>query len=170
MIGVVQYRVIMPDGQAYGPADINTLRTWAAEGRLAPTTWLEDTATGQRLPASSVSGLFGTGNPFPSANPTAEYYRANPYAGGYNYEGGANGVSIASLVCSIVAVPLVCLWPLSILTALIGVVLGAFGLKANPQSRAMSIAGMVIGILILVGWIVLFAFGFAMVRSINNWR
>lgn len=157
----MQYRVIMPDGSAYGPADVPTLASWAAEGRLAPSTWVEDVATGQRMPASAIHGVFGASNPFPAANPTAEYYRANPYVGGYGYSGGgASGIAIAALVCSVAAFPLVCLWPLSIASAIAAIVLGAIGMKGNAQSRGMSIAGLVIGIIVFVGWIALLSVGF----------
>lgn len=53
----MQYFVIAPDGQKYGPADIATLNQWAVEARLTPTTELEDAATGARLTASNVPGI-----------------------------------------------------------------------------------------------------------------
>lgn len=53
----MQYYVIAPDGQRYGPADISTLNTWIAEGRLLPETQLQDAATGAVMAASTVPGL-----------------------------------------------------------------------------------------------------------------
>lgn len=55
----MQYYVIGPDGSKYGPADAATLKQWVAENRLFPDTMLEDFGSGQRMPASSVPGLFG---------------------------------------------------------------------------------------------------------------
>ena len=54
----MQYFVIGPDGAKYGPADIPTLKQWAADNRVAPQTTLEDSATGQRLAAGQVQGIF----------------------------------------------------------------------------------------------------------------
>lgn len=72
----MQYFVIHPNGQKYGPADIPTLNQWIAENRLSPTTELEDAATMQRMQAGSVPGLnFGMGSS-PYQQPTAVQ---NPY-------------------------------------------------------------------------------------------
>ena len=52
------------DGKEYGPSDLDTLKTWLAENRLAPHTVLRDFDTGQTMAASAVPGLFGpVGNP-----------------------------------------------------------------------------------------------------------
>lgn len=53
----MKYFVIMPDGQKFGPADVDVLTQWAHEGRINSQTMLEDAATGQRAPASSVPGI-----------------------------------------------------------------------------------------------------------------
>lgn len=53
----MNYFVIAPDGQKYGPADIEVLNQWIREGRLYPATLLEPTEGGPQVPASSVSGL-----------------------------------------------------------------------------------------------------------------
>ena len=50
----MNYFVIAADGQKYGPADVATLNHWAQEGRVLPTSMLEDAATGARIPATSV--------------------------------------------------------------------------------------------------------------------
>lgn len=46
------------DGKVYGPVDLDTLRQWATEGRLVPTTEVIEIATQRRMPASYVPGLF----------------------------------------------------------------------------------------------------------------
>ena len=51
------YYVVSPDGQKYGPGDVVTLNQWAQQGRVLPTTVLEDVTTGARLPASQVPGM-----------------------------------------------------------------------------------------------------------------
>ncbi|MBV6458881.1 MAG: hypothetical protein HONBIEJF_02020 [Fimbriimonadaceae bacterium] len=53
----MEYYVLGADGNKYGPADVPTLNTWAQEGRVLPTTLLEDFQTGQKLQASAVVGM-----------------------------------------------------------------------------------------------------------------
>ncbi len=50
--------VVGPDGQSYGPADVATLATWAAENRIAPNTTLKAVGTDTAVPASAVPGIF----------------------------------------------------------------------------------------------------------------
>ncbi|MCE9558104.1 MAG: DUF4339 domain-containing protein [Armatimonadetes bacterium] len=69
----MNYFVIMPDGQKYGPANVDTLTQWANEGRLQPTTLVEIEGTGQQMMASSVLGIIW---PAPAA--------PGPMGGGYN--------------------------------------------------------------------------------------
>lgn len=62
-----QYFVVdTTTGQKYGPADITTLNEWAQQGRVTPQTILEDSATGNQIPASSVAGLLLPGFNAPS--------------------------------------------------------------------------------------------------------
>ena len=70
----MNYFVIAADGQKYGPADVPTLNNWAQEGRVLPTSMLEDAATGQQVPATSVIGIN-----FPPAAPSAPNYGSAPY-------------------------------------------------------------------------------------------
>ena len=51
------YYVVAPDGQKYGPGDVVTLNQWAQQGRVLPTTVLEDASTGARFAASQVPGM-----------------------------------------------------------------------------------------------------------------
>ena len=65
----MEYFVIGPDGQQYGPATIETLRKWVSEGRLMPTSTLKNFSTGQTLRASDLPELFPPAEPAPSAPP-----------------------------------------------------------------------------------------------------
>lgn len=65
------YFVIAPDGSKYGPADLNTLRTWMTQGRISPQTILEVQSTGQRVQASVVLSF---GGEVPSFAPPASGY------------------------------------------------------------------------------------------------
>ncbi len=55
----MRYFVIAPDGSKYGPADVPTLKSWIAQGRIAPNTVLEEESSRQRVEARLVAGLFG---------------------------------------------------------------------------------------------------------------
>lgn len=57
----MNYYVVMPDGQKYGPATEDVLTQWASEGRLSRESMLEQEGTGQRLPAGSVPGIVWPG-------------------------------------------------------------------------------------------------------------
>lgn len=71
----MEYFVIGPDGRKYGPASIDTLNQWAREGRLLPTSELEDSVAGTRLSAASVPGLvFGA----PQAGPAPQQPYGQP--------------------------------------------------------------------------------------------
>jgi hypothetical protein len=56
----MKYYVIWADGQKFGPADVDTLTQWAAEGRINENTELESATTGARLSAGSVPGILFT--------------------------------------------------------------------------------------------------------------
>lgn len=75
------YNVRGADGRLYGPADEATLRQWAAEGRIQPSTMLVDTVTNRELPANEIPGLFTS--PPPNQNwtqPPSPYPRTqSPY-------------------------------------------------------------------------------------------
>lgn len=55
----MRYFVIAPDGNRYGPADVQTLSSWAQQNRLQPNSMLQDETSGQRVIASAVPGIFG---------------------------------------------------------------------------------------------------------------
>jgi hypothetical protein len=65
------YFVLGAGGAKYGPADLDTLKQWAAENRITPDMLLEDASTGAQIPARQVPGLFGAplGSPPPAAPP-----------------------------------------------------------------------------------------------------
>jgi hypothetical protein len=70
----MNYFVIAADGQKYGPADVPTLNNWAQEGRVLPTSMLEDASTGARVPATSVAGIV-----FPMAAPSGQNFQQPNY-------------------------------------------------------------------------------------------
>jgi len=54
----VEYFVIGPDGQEYGPAALDTLQQWVTEKRILPNTMLKSAASGLTVAASTVEQLF----------------------------------------------------------------------------------------------------------------
>jgi hypothetical protein len=70
----MQYFVIGEDGYKYGPADVLQLNSWIIEGRLTPTTRLEQVGSGVQVYASTVPGLnFPMTTPPGGAGPTTTY-------------------------------------------------------------------------------------------------
>lgn len=53
----MQYFVLTPDGQKFGPVDIMTLNKWVGEGRILAHTVLEEAGTMRRLTANQIPGL-----------------------------------------------------------------------------------------------------------------
>lgn len=71
------YFVQADNGQQYGPVELDGLRQWAAEGRLASHTVLVDAVTGERIQAGSIAGLFGAVPPPMFAQPQVAPKKSN---------------------------------------------------------------------------------------------
>jgi predicted Zn finger-like uncharacterized protein len=74
--------------------------------------------------------------------------------------GGGDGLAIASLILGIVALPVVCCWPLSIGLGLGATITGALGLKSQ-NNHAVAVIGLVLGVIALggAGFIAIVGFG-----------
>ncbi|MBL8048362.1 MAG: hypothetical protein JNJ45_06735 [Chthonomonas sp.] len=84
------YFVVHPSGEKFGPADEATLQQWIQEGRLTPTTVLEDSATRMQFPASSLPGLQFNSAAAPPQSPPS-YGQPGPGPQGYGQpHGGFN--------------------------------------------------------------------------------
>lgn len=62
------YFVIAPDGQKYGPADLQTLQQWVYGGSVIQTTILEDAQTGIKSQAAYLPGLVFMAQSYPRAS------------------------------------------------------------------------------------------------------
>lgn len=81
----MRFFVVGPDGSNYGPADFAMLNQWIREGRIIPTTILEQEGTRQRVMAQSVAGLaFNQGFP----QPPQQGYAPTGYPQPGNYQQG----------------------------------------------------------------------------------
>ena len=58
----MRYFVIGSTGELYGPADIPTLNQWITEGRLLPTSMVQEELGGARFAASLLEGLVFPGH------------------------------------------------------------------------------------------------------------
>lgn len=88
----MQYFVILPDGQKFGPADLATLNQWAAEGRIVAGCEIEDLATRVRTPATAMPGLTIPGTQ--AATGTSKDWNQPPTAGSpYPRSGYGTGTS-----------------------------------------------------------------------------
>ena len=150
--GQMQYYVVAPDGQKYGPADEQTLAAWARENRLSPTTMLESSVDGSRVPASSVPGIFPESqNPYatpPQAQPStfANYQRP---VGGYsqNYVDTSGEITKAWIF---IVLGFFCCFIFTI----VGVVTANNARKmGNPNAQAPYIVGIVLLCINALGWI-----------------
>jgi hypothetical protein len=59
------YFVHAPDGQKYGPADLQILQQWIHAGSVISTTIIEDPQTGMKFQASQIPGLVFMAQSYP---------------------------------------------------------------------------------------------------------
>ena len=182
----MKYYVILPDGQRFGPADLQLLNEWAAEGRILPNSMLEQEGTQMRLPASSVPGLMlsATAAPSYSAPPPnmsqpPAMNQPQPYAGYYRPQGpgmmgdlGHNDLTVA-WVCSSLGIGMCFFGGCCSYLGLLGIIGPIIGLifsgraqqKGNPGATAAKIfSGVVLGLQLLAILGFLAFFGLAATR------
>ncbi|MBL8087110.1 MAG: hypothetical protein JNM85_03450 [Chthonomonas sp.] len=150
----MQYFVVLPDGQKFGPADAQTLSAWAAEGRLSRDSMVEDASTGQRIQAGSVSDIVWpmTAPPEPTPmtppgpmdvpqnpyqNASSNYYRDPPQPA----MGWAERQMLQTHMAFLVLGLLCCALPMTILSTV------AFFTAVTPNGKQRSQIFMIIGIL-----------------------
>ena len=84
------------------------------------------------------------------------YGPQNPYgAPGYGQDQGGSGMAVASMVLGIIAFLGVCCYPVSLLLAIIGLILGGVAIKKNTPGKGMAIAGLILSLISLSGAIIL---------------
>ena len=78
------YYVLGSGGAKFGPVDISTLNTWIGQGRVGPSTLLEDAGSGVKSPARALRGLQFAGTSQSVASPLSTPLAdssAEPFAG-----------------------------------------------------------------------------------------
>ena len=79
------------------------------------------------------------------------------------------GLSIASMVCGIVALVIYCCIPaVSLILGLVAVVLGAIALKNQAGGKGMAIAGLVCGILAVIPSVITLIFCAGVASELNS--
>lgn len=143
----MQYYVISPDGQKYGPADVPTLAQWAQEGRINPDTMLESAQDASQVPASSVPGIL----PQVGANPYSGQAQPGPFTTYQRPTGyvGDNGQGDVTKAWIFAAIGFLCgCFPFSIA----GIIFANNAKqKGNPGAQAPFIASIVVLVLNIFG-------------------
>jgi hypothetical protein len=142
----VQYFVVGPDGTAYGPADMPTLRQWAAEGRILPDSLIRDAATGQTQLASSIPGLIGGPGygtaPYPPQQPNymqpggGSGYANYPRPYGMNTGANPGDVQAAWILGGIGVAMAFCCSLLGLVCGIVGLVLAKRAAANGNQNAA----------------------------------
>ncbi len=172
----MDYLVVGPNGQEYGPANVDTLKQWVAENRLGPQTMLKDFQTGQAVAASSVPGLFpppvtappAAGQPM-SAGPVGapgsqnwsqppSYYQggpgnqqARPY---YGQDTGGGDVLWAIVRSALAIVLFFFLKGIGLIVATFGVIYAFRGVSKGHKLGWVAVAISVTAlIIVLIGWV-----------------
>jgi len=163
----MRYFVVTDNGQKYGPADLPTLNQWIAEGRVIPSTILEDEGSGVRMAASTLSGLeFGA----PTMTQTPPYggpsvgapSASGPLAGGYPRPGSAPADNGQSDMTQAWVFGALCLGNITVfcspLCGGLSILFGILGLlaairaeaKGHPQAKTAKIFNIVVLVLHVV--------------------
>lgn len=96
----------------------------------------------------------GYNNPYPNQNYN-NYYGQQPQQPVRT----ADVPAIVSLVCGIVSIVTCCLWPLSILLCIVGIIFGIISKKVDGKKSGVAIAGIIIcAIMLIVGILFLVLF------------
>lgn len=156
--------MVLPDGQKFGPADVQLLNQWVAEGRVLPTTMLEDSMSGRQIPATHVPGIQMLAQQPPQGHfPPPGQAPGQPYAGYYRggmVDNGHNDLTLSYVFGALGIV--VCFF-----CGIFGAVLPILGLvfaqraqkKGNPGSSGARVLSW-IGVALYVVVLILFVFAF----------
>lgn len=89
----MQFYVVGPNGEKFGPAEEALLAQWAAQGRITAYTQLENAVTGERVAAASIPGIISPAPPYGYDAPP--YGTVPPYASGGSTLGGLDSAASA---------------------------------------------------------------------------
>jgi hypothetical protein len=159
----MDYFVIGPDGKEYGPASLDTLRSWVAENRILPTTMLKSQQSGLTVAASSIAALFPQSPPQVTAPPVGDWSRPPTAAASYP-RSGPGGPRLYTddgkmdVVWAIVrsALALVFFFVLGGLGVIISIYAIVYAFRAREKGHKLANVGIAISVatlvLICIGW------------------
>ena len=127
------------DGKKYGPVSAQELRRWLAEGRLRPADYVWTEGMGDWAPYNTVEELNSGIVPQAGGAYVPGPVQAGPQQG--------NGLAVAGMVLGIVSVPLICLWPIALPCAIVGLCLSVVGKNKARETNSgggMAITGLVL--------------------------
>ena len=169
----MRYFVVWPDGQRFGPAEVDRLNQWVAEGRVGPATTFEEESTGRVLHAAQVPGL-SLHPQAPVQTPMHSGYPQQPMQQSYLQPGqqqmympgmdyGARDIRTAHVLLILTPILGFCMlscFPLTfglILLPVIAMVYAArAGEKGHPQAAGVrSMAVFMIGAIVVLGFLVM---------------
>jgi hypothetical protein len=113
------YFVFEDGGAQQGPADLDLLRSWLAEGRITANTQLENQETGEIVLASSIPGLLTPIEPTSESAPT---------------ESSPELASIDNYLVPAILTTLFCCQLLGIVSMVYAVMAVSFARAGNPES------------------------------------
>ena len=149
------------DGRKYGPVSARELRNWLSQGRLKPTdhVWTEGMA--DWAPYNTVeelnSGIVPPGGGVSLQGPG----QVVPQQG--------NGLAVAGMVLGIVSVPFICVWPIGLVCAIVGLCLSVVGKNKAQETNSgggMAMAGLVLSCVTLALLLIGLVVGLSMMNSI----
>ena len=143
------FKIIGGDGKEYGPIDLATLQQWAREGRLVRDSKVWDSRTGGWLQGGDISDLaaaFGSASTQPPATTPAIPAPLAP-SSTLTATTQTNVLAIWSLVLSLLGF---CCTLLPIAGIVCGIVALSQIKARREDGRGMAIAGIVIGVLMLM--------------------
>jgi hypothetical protein len=158
----MEYFVIAPNGQRFGPATIQILNHWIQEGRIAPHTLLQDASSGAQIVARALPALSFTPVPSPadpSANPydtpsPAQHLANYPQnSSWYRPPGVSTGNIAAAWICTVLAPLFIWFCYLGLAGALFGCLIGGQLFKQGNRVAGVALIG--INVLWLVAYVVI---------------
>jgi len=146
------------DGKKYGPVSAQELRQWLAEGRLQTNDYVWTEGMTDWAPYSSIAELNYGGVP-----------QQQTYAPVAAQQEQGNGMAVAGMVLGIVSVPMICLWPIGLICAIVGLCLGVAGKNRSQISNTgagMAVAGIVLSCITIALILLAFIVGIGMISSV----
>jgi len=138
----------------YGPVSTEELRRWVAEGRLRPADYVWCEGMVDWAPYNTIAEL---------------NYAAAQQAQVQAPITQTNGLAVAGMVLGIISVAIFCLWPISLICAIVGLCLSVAGksrAEAAKTGNGMAVAGIALSCIALALVVVMFLVWLGMIGNV----